>query len=96
MSDAVTTMEWRICPRFPDYEVSECGDVRRRAGGRINQPGRRLQGHIDQDGYVRYTIRRTDGFRSPVPAHILVAEAFIGERGQARSTRSPTATARGS
>jgi len=25
----VSAMQWRSCVGFPDYEVSECGDVRR-------------------------------------------------------------------
>lgn len=65
-------MEWRVIADFPSYEVSECGDVRRGA--------RRLRGFIDLDGYIRYNICDAAGHKRPVPAHRLVAEAFIGPR----------------
>ena len=63
-------MMWRRCMRFPLYEVSECGDVRRGE--------RRPKGFIDADGYIRYVLELEDGGRGVVPAHQLVAEAFIG------------------
>lgn len=69
-------MEWRACARYPGYEVSEYGDVRR-----IQEPhrrkGGRLRGFIDCDGYLRYALTSPDG-KTGVLAHRLVAEAFIG------------------
>lgn len=76
MSNAVL-MEWRQCPSFRDYEVSDCGEVRR-ASHASNQPGRRLRGYIDADGYLQYSIRTDDGVKTHALAHRLVAEAFIG------------------
>ena len=70
-----TEMEWRCCPRFPNYEVSDCGDFRRGPGQ--FQPGRRLNGFIDPGGYIRYSIDTSEG-RTQVHAHVMVAEAFIG------------------
>lgn len=70
-------MEWRLCPRFSDYEVSDCGELRR-AEHVGNQPGRRLRGVIDADGYIRYGVRKEDGSKSFVLAHRMVAEAFLG------------------
>ncbi len=70
-------MEWRLVPDFPDYEVSECGDLRR-ADCCQNQPGRRLRGYIDTDGYLRYGVRRSDGTKTHISAHRAVAQAFIG------------------
>jgi hypothetical protein len=75
----MTSMEWRVCPRFPTYEVSECGDLRRRSDREgVNQPGRRLRGFIDIDGYLRYPVRSEEGEKFTVGAHQMVAEAFIG------------------
>lgn len=78
----VKKMRWRVCPRFNSYEVSDCGDVRRRIDiPGLNQGGRRLRGFIDLDGYIRYAIRNNAGEKCPaVQAHILVAEAFIGPK----------------
>jgi len=76
----VSNMEWRLCPRFPDYEVSECGDLRRRVNAKINQSGRRLKGVINPDGYVAYTVHKVSGSSTSVRAHVMVAEAFIGPR----------------
>lgn len=73
-----TIMEWRECPRFPDYEVSECGDVRRKKDAPIHQSGRRLKGVVDPDGYIHYTLRTPSGGSSSATAHRLVAEAFLG------------------
>lgn len=72
----VSAMEWRVCPRFPRYEVSECGDLRRSNRERGN--GSRIKGSIDVDGYLRYAVVDAEGKRAPVTAYRLVAEAFIG------------------
>jgi hypothetical protein len=75
----MSAIEWRACRSFPDYEVSECGDVRRSAVV-ATQPRRRLRGFIDADGYVRYSLHGLDGKSHPRAAHQLVAKAFIGPR----------------
>lgn len=66
-------MEWRPVKRAPRFEVSECGDVR------LVATLRRLRGFIDADGYLRYALKGCEKI-GPVAAHVLVAEAFIGER----------------
>lgn len=69
-------MEWRICPLFPQYEVSESGDVRR--GSLKNARfGGRLKGCINQDGYLFYQLVLSAG-KVGVTAHRLVIETFIG------------------
>lgn len=67
-------LRWATCPRFPNYEVSECGDLRR-AG-----VGTRIKGYITCDGYIAYRIRGLDGARCEATAHTLVLEAFVGPR----------------
>lgn len=59
--------------RAPRFEVSECGDVR------LAATRRRLRGFIDADGYLRYAIKGWEQVGA-VCAHILVAEAFLGDR----------------
>lgn len=70
-------MEWRACARYPAYEISECGDIRRRVAGYNRPVGYRLKGFVDLDGYLRYAFR-DEGHKVSVPAYRLVAEAFIG------------------
>lgn len=74
----IKQMEWRVCASFPDYEVSECGDVRRAIGSRTRLKGWRLRGFIDHDGYLRYALIDAQRQKHIVIAHRLVAEAFIG------------------
>jgi hypothetical protein len=75
MADATMAPEWRQCKRFPDYEVSSDGKVRR--------AGRPLSPWACRLGYVRFGLRR-DGRTHNVGAHQLVAEAFLAPavRGQ--------------
>jgi hypothetical protein len=70
-------LTWRACPGFSDYQVSDCGDVRR-APGAAFQPLRRLRGVIDPDGYVCFGMIHDDGRKRRPKAHQLVARAFIG------------------
>ena len=65
-------LEWRRAARFPAFEVSEYGDVRR--AGTTS----RIAGQIDPDGYVRYSLTREDGRRVSIAAHRLVLETFVG------------------
>lgn len=79
MSEETVTMEWRVCPRFPDYEVSECGDIRRTTATDNRPVGYRLSGFINPGGYLTYAITpRGATHNSSVTAYRLVAEAFLG------------------
>lgn len=75
----VYAMEWRACARFPDYEVSEYGDIRRRTA-LMNRPiGYRLRGFPSRDGYWAYAITKPgEDHNCTVMAYRLVAEAFLG------------------
>jgi hypothetical protein len=74
-------MEWRPCARFPDYEVSECGDVRRRTAIKNRPLGFQLRGFLNREGYVAYAMTPDGEERGEnVPAYRLVAEAFLGPR----------------
>lgn len=72
-------MEWRVSPSFPEYEVSEYGQLRRcvRAPGGV--VGRLLKGYVRPDGYLMYILRR-DGRSWHPRAHQLVLEAFVGPK----------------
>lgn len=72
-------MEWRVCPRFTDYEVSECGDMRRVVACYNRAVGFRLRGFINLGGYPAYALTPDGGSRvENIPAYRLVAEAFHG------------------
>lgn len=66
--------DWRTIPGFHDYEISECGRVRRRTrGGRRYPAGYELTPKKHQRGYLVYTL----GDKTML-AHRLVAMAWIG------------------
>lgn len=71
-------MEWRVHPRFPEYEISECGDVRRTVASRTRRAGHRPKGCINEDGYLAYYLTDARGDKVSVTAHRLVIEAFVG------------------
>lgn len=73
----LTVMQWRVCPGYPAYEVSEYGDVRLVAARPTRRINTRFNGFIDTDGYLRYSLTNAAGDRKQVLAHVLVAEAFI-------------------
>lgn len=70
-------MEWRSVPSFPDYEVSEFGDVRRAVAAKGSRIGKQLKPWVRDDGYRMFILRR-DGRSLHRKAHQLVAEAFHG------------------
>lgn len=71
---------WRQCRRFPDYEVSSLGQVRRAVpASRIGHlPNAMLR--LDQDGYLTASIYDANGVQRRARVHRLVAEAFIQRR----------------
>lgn len=70
-------MLWREIPSFPDYEVSEHGDVRRAVPARGSVVGKVLVPWVRDDGYCMFILRR-DGRSYHRKAHQLVIEAFVG------------------
>jgi hypothetical protein len=75
-------MQWRTIPGFPEYEVSEFGDVRRCAPGNSNAC---KVGKVLRPSKVGYKlcyyrfILMNDGQRHSMRAHRAVALAFLGE-----------------
>lgn len=73
-------MRWVTLPEFPDYEISEAGDVRRATpGGRRYPIGYVLTPKPHQRGYVYYILKTKDGGDKTMLGHRLVALAFLGE-----------------
>jgi hypothetical protein len=66
-------MNWRVCARFPDYEVSERGKKASGIIGKVMKPYRR------PDGYDMFQLREGNRAFRPL-AHQLVAEAFLGPK----------------
>ena len=69
-------MEWRGSI-IPDYEVSECGDLRLRKNKSNMLAGKILKGWIDKAGYREYKIN-INGRGVNFYAHRLVLTAFLG------------------
>jgi hypothetical protein len=76
--DSADTTEWRAIPGWPEYEVSECGEVRRVQGGLVARAGRTLKPWINkQTGYLQVGLWRNNR-QSRMTVHRLVALAFLG------------------
>lgn len=65
-------MQWRPAVGFPDFWVSEYGDVVKASHNR------RIKGSLNFDGYPSYNLTDKDGVKRNISAHRLVAIAFIG------------------
>jgi len=76
------TEEWRPIGSFPHYEISTFGRARKvkKLNSRDNSPLYVPLVGNDRRGYQAYGLRRPDGKRTYVSAHILVLEAFTGPR----------------
>lgn len=75
---SINGLRWREVPGWPEYEISEYGDVRRKmAGGSpIAKPGRLLR---PSGNRYRYVNLHGGAGRQHISLHRLVALAFIGE-----------------
>jgi hypothetical protein len=69
--EIIRMARWKQIPSFPDYDVSDCGMVKR--GNKL------LKQSENAKGYPRVQLSRNGKNWSRV-VHSLVAEAFIGER----------------
>ncbi|WP_352250053.1 HNH endonuclease [Amycolatopsis nalaikhensis] len=81
MSDAVE--EWRSIPEFPHYEVSNMGRVRR-YGSAITAAV--FKNPRDRRPWVRVTLYK-DRVPTQRAVHVLVANAFLGERPKGTSVQ---------
>lgn len=73
------SLEWRSIPSWPEYKISERGDLRRVQGGKGTRSGRTLRPWRNkQTGYLEVSLwRRNCDYRTTI--HRLVALAFLGE-----------------
>lgn len=71
---------WMPIPKWEHYEASESGHIRTLAyhGNKRKKP-RLLSPARSRAGYLRVLLYR-DGFRRSVSVHVLVLEAFKGDR----------------
>ena len=63
-------MKWNIAIQNSNYEVSDCGMIRKRSTGRI------CKGHFTKRGYRRYRLSQ-DNVYTNIYAHVIVATNFI-------------------
>lgn len=72
--------QWRAILDFPNYEVSNYGNVRH-----VTRRGYHLRGHRNHRGYWRVSLS-LHGKASSRFVHNLVAEAFIGPKPRGKQT----------
>ena len=72
--------EWRIIERFPSYEISEDGEVRRSVQSRGAVAGKIIRWHLQTStGYPDVRLRLA-GKTYSMCVHRLMAETFLGPR----------------
>ena len=71
--------EWRAINEWPDYQVSNCGRVKRVRRAPQTWIGRFLTPAADNEGYSHVTLSHRGKYRSCL-VHCLVANAFLGQR----------------
>lgn len=67
--------EWRVIPRFPDYEASDLGSVRRKTQKAGTRAGRVKHPTVTKNGYMIVNIEK-----KPRKVHALILESFVGPR----------------
>jgi hypothetical protein len=72
-------MMWDVHPNYPDYEISEYGDIRRIVPAKTRiKSGYILKGRILRSGYKQVKLVDKSGEKYELRANRLVAETFIG------------------
>lgn len=66
--------EWRLLPKWDNYEVSSLGRLRKTKSKKI------IKGCLDSTGYWATNLSQ-DGRRRYLRFHVAVLEAFVGPRG---------------
>lgn len=73
----MTDEQWLPVSKFPQYEVSSLGRVRRTVSATCAKAGQFIQGHVGSKGY-KYFNATVDGKRKTLKFHRLVCETFHG------------------
>lgn len=74
----MTAAIYKAIPGWPEYEISERGDIRRAVAGRGSPVGRPMKWQTMKNGYAKVSLCR-DSQRAEYLVHRLVAITFIGE-----------------
>lgn len=71
---------WRTIKRFPQYEASSMGRIRRVGAAKGRLPGEVLKPKKRRTGHLGVTIYSDDGKMHTVSVHRLIAETFLRKR----------------
>ena len=63
------TKEWKVLIKYPNYLISEYGEIKNRWNGKIIKPT------ISKKGYLRIDL----SYNKHIPVHKLVYETFVGK-----------------
>jgi hypothetical protein len=69
---------FRQIPGWPEYEISEAGEVKRVAAATGATPGKTLAWQVLKNGYVKVGLCR-DGKRKEYLVHRLIAITYLGD-----------------
>ena len=71
-------IEWREIPGYPEYKISDAGQVRRAIASQSTQEGKILKPYKIKSGYLYVNLSQNSRSK-PYSVHRLVVLAFIGE-----------------
>ncbi len=87
LTQPTTGTEWRVYAEFPEYEVSNVGEIRRTTFRYNSRAGRLMKSSKDKSGYVNAHLIDAHGTMRTVKVHQLVCTLFTGERPLGCETR---------
>ena len=73
----MSIMVWKIIPEFPEYEVSDRGEVRRKVASRGTRPGKLLRPYDNGNGYLKVQLVNK-GIKKRATVHRLILQTFRG------------------
>lgn len=78
MCNCADTEVWKPIPDWPEYEVSDHGNVRSSKWGHVHSL--KPQANPHRNNYLHFSVHTTGMGRKTIRVHVIVAELFYGPR----------------